>query len=41
VIYSSARITSDLLLDDLGMPSGGPARGSGKARRPRKTAAAI
>jgi len=41
VIYSSARITSDLLLDDLGMPSGGPARGSGEASRPRKTAAAI
>ena len=41
VIYSSARITSDLLLDDLGVPSGGPARGSGKAPRPRKTAAAI
>ncbi len=41
VIYSSARITSDLLLDDLGMPSGGPARSSGEAPRPRKTAAAI
>jgi phytoene desaturase len=41
VIYSSARITSDLLLDDLGVPSGGPAEGSGEAPRSRKTAAAI
>ena len=41
VIYSSARITSELLLDDLGMPAGRPAWGSGEAPRPRKTAAAI
>jgi len=41
VIYSSARITSNLLLDDLGIPSGGPGWGSGESPHPRKTAAAI
>ena len=41
VIYSSARITSTLLLEDLGMPSGQPAWGPGVSTRHPKTAAAV
>ncbi|MFM8435718.1 MAG: phytoene desaturase, partial [Planctomycetia bacterium] len=41
VIYSSARITTDLLLDDLGVPSGGQARSPREVSHSQKTAAAI
>jgi phytoene desaturase len=40
VIYSSARITSDLLLDDLGVGAGGPPRpAANRARHARRQAA--
>ncbi|NDC53535.1 MAG: phytoene desaturase [Planctomycetia bacterium] len=39
VIYSSARITTDLLLDDLGIPRDGPEQSPARAPRPHHAAA--